>query len=81
MLLLQPGDASDRNRLIFWDVHNKLSVCGAYKPDIVGAWGAMMATTTGVVFDIKNQLSEYLSNENIHQVWKSGMEIPGITLP
>lgn len=68
MLLLQPGDPSDHDRLVYWDVHDKLSVCGAYKPDIVGAWGAVLATATGVIVDIKNQLSEYLSNENIYQV-------------
>jgi len=70
MLSLQPGDPSDRDRLVYWDVHDKLSVCGAYKPDIIGAWGAMLATATGVIVDIKNQFSEYLSNKNIHQVRK-----------
>ena len=70
MLSLQPGDPSDRDRLVYWDVHDKLSVCGAYKPDIIGTWGAMLATATGVIVDIKNQLSDYLSNENIHQVRK-----------
>lgn len=68
MLTLQPGDPSNHNRLYYLDVHDKLSVCGAHRPDLVGIWGALLATSTGVIVDIKSQQVEYLSNENIHQV-------------
>ena len=68
MLPLQPGDPSDKDRLYYLDVHDKLSVCGTYRPDLVGVWGAMLATSTGVMVDVKNQQDEYLTNENIHQV-------------
>jgi hypothetical protein len=68
MLTLQPGDPSNHNRLYYLDVHDKLSVCGAHRPDLVGVWGALLATSTGAIVDIKSQQVEYLSNENIHQV-------------
>ena len=68
MLSLQPGDPSDLNRLYYIDVHDKLSVCGVHKPDLLGVWGAMLATATGLIVDVKTQRGEYLTNENIHQV-------------
>ena len=68
MLSLQPGDPSDKDRLCYLDVHDKLSVCGVHRPDLVGVWGAMLATSTGVMVDVKDQQGEHLTNENIHQV-------------
>lgn len=68
MLSLQPGDPYDLNRMYYLDGHDKLSVCGMYRPDLVGVWGAVLATSTGVMVDVKNQRGDYLTNENIHQV-------------
>ena len=68
MLSLQPGDPFNHNRLFYLDVHDNLSVCGVHRPDIVCVWGAPLATSTGVVLDVKNQKGEYVTNENIYQV-------------
>lgn len=67
MLKIQP-DRSDGIRFV--DVHDKASVCGNYRPDIVGVVrGILIPSATGLILDLKKQeAGTYFSHENIFQV-------------
>ena len=67
MLKIQPG-GSDGIRFV--DVHDKASVCGKYRPDIVGVVrGILIPSATGLILDLKKQeAGTFFSHENIFQV-------------
>lgn len=54
--------------LVLVDVHSTHSVCGLFKPDIIGVVKELqIPNTTGLILDLKKQSGEYFTNKNIHQ--------------
>ena len=62
----------DQSSLILEDVHSAPSVCGNFKPDIIGmVKSTKIPSATGFILDLKKQMkdgSNYMQHENIHQV-------------
>lgn len=62
----------DQSSLILEDVHSAPSVCGKFKPDIIGVVkSTKIPSATGFILDLKKQKkdgSDYMQHENIHQV-------------
>lgn len=62
----------DQSSLILEDVHSSPSVCGNFKPDIIGVVkSTKIPSATGFILDLKKQKkngSDYMQHENIHQV-------------
>lgn len=62
----------DQSSLILEDVHSAPSVCGNFKPDIIGVVkSTKIPSSTGFILDLKKQIkdgSDYMQHENIHQV-------------
>lgn len=70
------NDAFDKASIRLHDVHLSPSVCGpCWRPDIVGAAGTVLPSSTGVIIELKGQKDNYAAPANIQQIANYGVAL------